>query len=106
MTTLDAHDTNHPASWGAISLTVGFCVGFLWMATDNIISRESLMILFIFTATLIFYPILEVIRYYLKYNSGPSILTLSKIGVNDRDLAIKLMASVAGWMTGAYYAKQ
>ena len=46
MTTIDAHDTNHPASLGAISLTVGFYVGFLWMA------------------------------------------------------------SVAGWMTGSYYAKQ
>ncbi len=76
------------------------------MATANAISSESLMILFIFTATLVFYPILEVICYYLKYNGWPSILVLAKIGINDRDLAIKLMASVAGWMTGAYYAKQ
>lgn len=65
MTTLDAHDTNHPASWGAISLTVGLCVGFLWMAMGNIILSESLMIVFVFLATLLVYPSLEFLLYYL-----------------------------------------
>ena len=76
------------------------------MATGNVITSESLMIVFIFTATLLFYPILEVLRHYLKFGHWPTILILAKMGINDRDLAIKLMASVAGWMTGAYYAKQ
>ena len=80
MTIMDAHDTNHPASWGAIPLTVGFCVGFLWMGTGNVISSESLMIVFIFTATLLFYPILEVIRHYLKNGEFPSIIIFAKIG--------------------------
>lgn len=95
-----------PGNWSAVSLAVGSCGGFLWMATEGVITAEAPMIMTVFAGTFIVYASSEILLFRKNNDRWPNSQELRKIGLNTRDLGLKLMASVAGWMTGSYYAEK
>ncbi len=94
-----------PGNWGVVSLTVGICSGFFWMATESVIKAQAPMVLAIASVTSLVYPSAEILLFRKNNARWPSNQEIYAIAENTRDLAVKLTLSTIGWMTGSYYAE-